>query len=214
MGCEGRDWKGYALEELSAEERSEAGRHLSECAGCREELRRIRATLGALRALPRAELPRPIVFVSETGLTEPWWRRLWMAGPAGGYASAAIFSSALLACAIVAHGWMMRPAAAASINDAALNARVEAAAKTQVAERLPQAVDAALQQRLNARVQPALVEARRELAAQAKRGTAENARLLNEQREADLKSVRYAFERLERRINYAMLASTRSQGGE
>ena len=76
MGCEGQDWKGYALDELSAAERGAAELHLRECAGCREELERVRATLGALRALQAEELPRHIVFVSDRVLPEAWWRRL------------------------------------------------------------------------------------------------------------------------------------------
>ena len=60
----------------------------------------------------------------------------------------------------------------------------------------------------------ALVAAKHELAVEGQRNVSESERRLAAQREADLKAVRYAFERMERRVNFALVASARGQGGE
>jgi len=66
-----------------------------------EDAERLAATLTALRSLPDEEIPRRIAFVSDKVFTPKWWQRF----PAWGFASAA-----LLAGAIVAHGYVQRPA--------------------------------------------------------------------------------------------------------
>jgi primosomal protein N'' len=68
-----------------------------------EDAERLSATLTALRSLPDEEIPRRIAFVSDKVFEPKWWQRF----PAWGFASAAV-----LAGAIVAHGYVQRPEAA------------------------------------------------------------------------------------------------------
>ena len=209
MECARFDWKAYALGELSAVETAEYDRHAGTCGPCRAELGRWQRTIAPLRNLPQAEPPRRIVFVPEPGLdlaaAEPWWRRLWHSGPQLGFASAAV-----LALAIVAHGVLARVPAAPAPTQAQLqslvDARVHEEALKEVNRLLPQAVDQRVRESLN----PTLASMKKQLSQD------EQTRLagFEQRRDADQKAIRYAFERLERRITYATLSSARPQGGE
>ncbi|MDX2268502.1 MAG: hypothetical protein NW208_10385 [Bryobacter sp.] len=103
------DLRDYALGEGTAAEREAMAARLAASAEEREELRRWELTLRAVADLLQEEIPRRIAFVSdpvwEQKVMEPkWWQRLWPAGPQWGFASAAV-----LAMAILAHGWVIRP---------------------------------------------------------------------------------------------------------
>lgn len=97
MSCNDFDWKAYALNELSREERRSAESHASGCSACREELASLRLTLDAMSTLREEELPRRIAFVSgpsfSGGVFEPkWWQQLW--NPT--FASACVVAGAIL----------------------------------------------------------------------------------------------------------------------
>jgi hypothetical protein len=218
MECARFDWKGYALGELSAAETAECDRHVHACERCRVEMGRWQTTVASLRNLPQVEPPRRIVFVPEPGAgsisgssnEDPWWRRMWNSGPQLGFASASV-----LALAILAHGLMARvPAALAPAQSAQMEALIHEAAMKEVDRLLPQAMDAALNramdQRLRTELRPALAGLKQQLAQEEQLHAAG----LEQKRDADLKAIRYAFERLEQRLNYATLSSARPQGGE
>ena len=214
MECARFDWKGYALGELSAAETTDYDRHARTCEPCRAELNRWQVTVQSLRSLPQFEPPRRIVFAPEPVAVEPWWLRVWQSGPQLGFASAAV-----LALAIVAHGLIARvpvtPAPATSAQaEARVEAYVHAAALKEVNRLLPQAVDAALtramDQKLREEIHPALASLKRQFSQDEQLRAAG----IEQKRDADQKAVRYAFERLEQRLNYAMLSSSHVRGGE
>ena len=141
MNCSEIDIKGYFLQELTAAERAVADRHVRECAGCAEELDRLRITESALLALPEEEMPRRLVFAAERPpQPEPsLWRRFWNSGPKLGFASAA-----MLSCAILVHGLTpptpQTPAAAApTVDIAAIEARLEQSFEAKLAAGIAEA---------------------------------------------------------------------------
>jgi len=211
MECTGFDWKGYALGELSASENTEYDRHVRTCGRCQVELARYQATISCLRGIPQVEPPRRIVFAPEPAKREPWWRRMWQSGPQLGFASATV-----LALAIVAHGMLARvpattePAQVARVESVNIDARVQEEAQKQIALRLPQAVDAAVERRFRDEIRPAVANFKAQMV-QADRLRAAG---FEQKRDSDLKTVQYAFTRLEQRLNYAMLSSARPKGGE
>ncbi|MGE5645894.1 MAG: anti-sigma factor family protein [Acidobacteriota bacterium] len=139
MSCSPFDLKDYFFGELSAPERDAISAHLQGCAACREELDRIQLTGVSLRAaVVDEEPPRRIAFVSDNVFKPRWWHSLWNSAPRLGFASAA-----MLAAAIVVHGFAVRPAqqpAATPVDAAAVEARVNA----EVARRVDTAVRAAV----------------------------------------------------------------------
>ncbi len=98
------DLKAFVLGEGSAEERAAARRQIAEDAAAREEFERLELTLTALRGVREEEMPRRIAFVSDPVFEPSFWQRFWSAGPRLAFAGAA-----MLAVAIVAHGYLMRP---------------------------------------------------------------------------------------------------------
>jgi anti-sigma factor RsiW len=106
MNCSPFDLKDYFFGELSAADLTATEVHLKACAACREELARFGETRALLLSVPDEEPPRRIAFVSDKVFEPRWWQRLWASGPQLGFASAA-----LLAAAILVHGFVMRPAA-------------------------------------------------------------------------------------------------------
>ncbi len=122
MNCEQYDWKAYALGELGANERLEAEGHSATCEGCRTELAHVRLTIDTLSALREEEVPRRIAFVSDKVFEPRWWQVFLRPAFAAGL---------VIAAAIVAHGFMMRPAA---VDDAAIQARVDQAVNRAVAD--------------------------------------------------------------------------------
>jgi anti-sigma factor RsiW len=140
MSCSTVDIKAYFLGEMEARDKVQVESHLGACAECREELDRLGVMRTALQALPEEEVPRRIAFVSDKVFEPRWWQTIWRSGPAMGFASAA-----LLAAAILVHGFTRppvivaaAPTVAASVDTAQIDKRIE----QEVAKR----VDAALAQ--------------------------------------------------------------------
>lgn len=123
MNCSSVDLKAYWLGELVQPEKITAEDHLRACAGCREELERLKLTESALLSLPEEEVPQRIAFVSDRVFEPRWFETIWRSGPAMGFASAA-----LLAAAILVHAFarpVQPPAALASLNTTQIEQRVE-----------------------------------------------------------------------------------------
>jgi len=64
----------FIFEELPPQEMTEAKRHLTECANCREQVDRFQNTLTMLQAAPDLEPPRNIVFEFEKPAASRFWR--------------------------------------------------------------------------------------------------------------------------------------------
>ena len=137
MSCTGVDLKAYVLGEVAQREKGTVEDHVRGCQGCREEVERLRLTQTALLALEAEEIPQRIAFVSDRVFEPRWWQTMWRSGPAMGFASAA-----LVAGAIVMHGFSLRPASPAQpgVDAAQIEQRVEA----QVTARLDAAVTKAV----------------------------------------------------------------------
>lgn len=103
----------------------------------REEYHRLEATLAAMRSVPDEEPPRRIAFVSDPVLAPPWWREMF-----SGWPQMAFASSALLALAIVGHGWITRPTPTPEV-------------ATVSAQQIQQIVDQQVEARLKAMAKPA-----------------------------------------------------------
>jgi anti-sigma factor RsiW len=99
------DLKAYLFGELSEEERRRVAAHLEKDPAAQAELSRLEATRAMLGFMQPEELPRRIAFVSDKVFEPTWFQRFFASGAQLGFASAA-----LLALAIVGHGWLSRPA--------------------------------------------------------------------------------------------------------
>jgi anti-sigma factor RsiW len=130
MSCEKYDWKAYALGELTGADAREAEGHTATCEGCREEMAHVRLTLDTLSALREEEVPRRIAFVSDKVFEPKWWQA---------FLKPSFAAACVIAAAILAHGFMMRPAAA---DDAAIQARVDQAVTKAVADVEQRNIDA------------------------------------------------------------------------
>jgi hypothetical protein len=124
MSCSSVDLKAYHLGETAGAEKSSAEDHVRACQSCREELDRLKLTDAALRSLPDEEAPQRIAFVSDKVFEPRWYQTIWRSGPAMGFASAA-----LLAAAIVAHGFSVNgfahPVTTSTVNTAQIEQRIE-----------------------------------------------------------------------------------------
>jgi anti-sigma factor RsiW len=185
MSCSLVDLKAYVVGEVSRQERGAVEDHVRGCQSCREELDRLELTRSALAALEDEEIPRRIAFVSDRVFEPRWWQTMWHSGPAMGFASAA-----LLAAAILVHGFESRPVAMADT--------------AQIEKRIESQVDA--------RVQAAVSQA------QAKQ-SAEFAKVLNatetkfeNQRQSDLATVQQAADYYQRQIGRLEMASNQVSG--
>jgi anti-sigma factor RsiW len=158
MSCSSVDLKGYFLGELTAAERAAVEKHAGACSGCREELERLDSTRVALASLVEEEPPQRIAFVSDKIFEPRWWQTIWRSGPAMGFASAAV-----LAMAILAHGYAQRPAA--PVNTAQMEQRIEQEVNSRLGEAATKAV-AAAEVRQNQRVAQALATAEQRFDAQ------------------------------------------------
>jgi len=148
MNCSPFDLKDYFFGELPVAERSATESHLASCPRCREELARLGDTRALLMSVPDEEPPRRIAFVSDKVFEPRWWQRVWNSGPQLGFAA-----SAMLATAILVHGFALRPAAAtvatqspapivdAKIMQAEIDRRVEAKMATVLADREAQQME-------------------------------------------------------------------------
>jgi anti-sigma factor RsiW len=115
------DLKAYVVGEVTRQGRTEVESHVRGCESCREELDRLNLTRAALVSLEDEEIPRRIAFVSDRVFEPRWWQTMWRSGPTMGFASAA-----LLASAILVHGFEARPAAP-GVDQAQIEQRVKAA---------------------------------------------------------------------------------------
>ena len=100
------DLKAYFFGELPDDERRRVAAHLDTDPAARAELARLEATQSMLGFVQDEELPRRIAFVSDKVFEPTWWQRFWASGAQLGFASAA-----LLALAVLGHGWLSRPTA-------------------------------------------------------------------------------------------------------
>ena len=173
------DLKAYAVDELPKNERGVVEDHVRGCQSCREELDRLNLTRSALASLEDEEIPRRIAFVSDRVFEPRWWQTMWRSGPAMGFAS-----SALLAGAILAHGFA-RPVAPAP----GPVAQVDAA-------QIEQRVEAQVNSRLNSRVDVAVAKAVNEVQAKQAAELAQVVRAAEVQRKADLATIQQAAELL------------------
>jgi hypothetical protein len=136
MNCSSVDLKAYLFGEAAEGEKRAAAEHVRDCAGCSEELERLRLTHLAMMSLRDEEPPRRIAFVSDRVFEPRWWQRAWRSGPAMVFASAA-----LIACAILAQAYV-RPAAPspAAVDTAALEQRVTSGVAARLNGAVTQAV--------------------------------------------------------------------------
>lgn len=184
MTCQDFDWKGFALDEITAPDRRRMEEHLLTCAACGEELEAVRLTMTAMKRLPVLAVPRRISFVSDPVFEPSWWQRFLSSGPKLGFASAAMLSMAILA-----HGVVTRPEVV----------RVPAAAPVQqVAEQAPPRVSAD--------------EIRAQVIAEVSAKLTEQEKKAEERRQADLTEVKSAFDTMQKRMNNIYLSAARYGG--
>src|SRR5579862_7055200 len=127
MSCSIDNLKALVVGEMTRQEQGVVEDHVHGCQSCREELNRLNLTRAALASIEDEEIPRRIAFVSDRVFEPRWWQTIWYSGPVMGFASAA-----LLAAAILVHGFEARPVVvdAAQIEkqvESKLNERVQAA---------------------------------------------------------------------------------------
>jgi len=102
------DLKAYLFGELAEDERRRVAAQLEKDPALMAEYARLEQTQAMLGFVQDEELPRRIAFVSDKVFEPSWWQRFLASGPQLGFASAA-----LLALAMVGHGWLSRPVAPA-----------------------------------------------------------------------------------------------------
>lgn len=162
MSCSPFDLRDYILKELPEAERRQMEAHVRGCAGCREEVERLRLTEAALFALRDEEIPQRIAFVSDKIFEPSPWRRAWAGFWSStarlGFASAAMLSIALIVFSLArTAGTPAGPASArvappaitqpASVSDAEIQQRIQTAVDQAVA-----ASEARLQKSFDQRV--------------------------------------------------------------
>jgi anti-sigma factor RsiW len=143
MNCSSIDLKAYLVGEMAQRDKSLVEDHVRTCQSCREERERLRIAYSALMSLADEEVPQRIAFVSDKVFEPRWWQRIWRSGPAMGFAAASV-----LAAAILVHGFTRPagvPAAAASVDTAQIEQRVE----REVNARVQSAVNAAVTKAIN-----------------------------------------------------------------
>ncbi len=157
------DLNAYALGEATPAERDAAAVLLSQSFEAREDFERLQLTLAALSGIREEEMPRRIAFVSDPVFEPSWWQRFFSSAPKLGFAGAS-----LLAAAITAHGFLLRPVPQqaalpiAAIRQADVDAAVGAAVGAAVAKAVSaavQTVDARADARVHQQVQVALSDA-------------------------------------------------------
>ena len=153
------DLNAYALGETTPAERDAAAVLLSQSFEAREDFERLQLTLAALSGIREEEMPRRIAFVSDPVFEPSWWQRFFSSAPKLGFAGAS-----LLAAAITAHGFLLRPVPQpvalpiAAISQADVDAAVGAAVAKAVSTAV-QTVDARADARVHQQVQVALSDA-------------------------------------------------------
>jgi anti-sigma factor RsiW len=182
MSCE-VDLKAYVVGEVSRQQQGAVENHVRGCQGCREELDRLNLTRSLLASLEDEEIPRRIAFVSD-GVFEPrWWQTMWRSGPAMGFASAA-----LLAVAILVHGFERTP----GVDTAQIEKQVES--------------------RVGARVQAAVNAAQAKQSAEFAKVLNATETRYETQRKSDLATVQQAAEYYEKQMARFEVASNQGSG--
>lgn len=173
------DWKSYVLGELAASARREAEQHAAACHACQEELAELRVTLDAMATLREEEVPRRIAFVSDKVFEPKWWQSFLR--PSFG-------AAAVVAGAILAHGFMRPAAPVASVDAAAIEARVTAAMQEKIADEVNRRVAAQLSGAVDQAVTKAVADTQKrddqrtvQMLAAAERRYSESADILNKQ---------------------------------
>jgi len=144
------DWKAYALGELDASARREAEQHASTCSACQEELAGLRVTLDAMATLREEEVPRRIAFVSDKVFEPKWWQA---------FLHPSFGAAAVVAAAILAHGFMRPAAPVATVDAAAIEARVTASVQQAVQEKVAEEVNRRVAAQLSGAVEQAVNKA-------------------------------------------------------
>lgn len=190
MSCSPFDLRDYYFKELAEHDRRLMEAHVKTCAGCREELERLRGVETALLTLPDEEIPQRIGFVSDPvfqpSALRRWWDALWGSAARLGFASAAMLSIALVVFALT------RPAPPASAPAPAIDRT---------------ALEADFTKRLNDAVQKAVAASEDRQARQTQEllATAEKREAL--EREAVMVRVQEYLEVEKKRMNRMILAS-------
>lgn len=197
MSCPEFDWKAYMLGELSPADQTRAREHAAVCPACAEHLDRLQITRAVLLAVPEAEMPRRIAFVSDKVFEPTWWQRFWASAPRLGFASAAMLSIAILVSAFT------RPAPAPVPAPAQPDrAQVAALVEQELQRRIPAAVEAAV----------SAASLRNE--EQTKKLLASAERRLEFEHKAEMLAVQDNLTILRRRLNQAYMASNAPGGSE
>ena len=142
MSCSPFDVRDYFLQELTNPQQLQVEAHLKTCAGCREEVERLRSTELALFALRDEEIPQRIGFVSDK-IFEPSPARRWLAAFWGSTARLGFASAAMLSVAIAFSAWHRIPAPATG-STAAVSTAVVAQTQTLTPEEIDQRVQQAV----------------------------------------------------------------------
>ena len=188
MSCSSVDLKAYALGEAAQREQSSVEDHVRGCEGCRDELERLRVTHSALMTLEEEEIPQRIAFVSDKVFEPRWWQTIWRSGPAMGFASAA-----MLAAAILAHGFAVRPVAAP----------VQAAVDT---KQIEQIIEREVNARLDAKVASAVKDSEARQSREFEQVLAAREKTFEKKRQDDLAVAQQAARYFEQQTARLMVA--------
>jgi hypothetical protein len=134
------DWKAYVLGEMEAAARRDAEMHAAACSSCQDELGGVRVTLNTLSTLREEEVPRRIAFVSDKVFEPKWWQMFLRPSFAAG---------AVVAAAILAHGFMRPATVVGGADAAAIEARVSAEVEQRVQGKFAAQMNTAVEQAVN-----------------------------------------------------------------
>jgi hypothetical protein len=190
MSCSPFDLRDFLFGELAESERRQVDLHVRSCAGCHEDLERLRVTHSTLLVLRDEEVPQRIGFVSDK-VFEPSparraWQAFWGSSAKLGFASAAMLSAALVVLAF------FRPIVAAP-------AVVPVGGTAKIEEQVSQRVAAAVEKAVTDSEARQTRKTAELLAAAEKR--------YEQQRTADMEKVADEVSYLRKRYNVMMLAS-------
>ncbi|MGP8247204.1 MAG: anti-sigma factor family protein [Bryobacteraceae bacterium] len=144
MSCSPFDLKEYFLRELNPADSGRVEAHLKSCAGCREEMDRLRLTEAALSSLREEEIPQRIAFVSDQ-VFEPsplrrWWGAFWDSSARLGFAAAAMLSGAILISAFTRPAPVMNLPAPAHSTQVSMQSSAQTFSGAEIDRRIQQVV--------------------------------------------------------------------------
>lgn len=176
-----------------------------------EELNRLLQLREALLTLADEEPPRRTVLVAPAADRMPWWRSLLGFGtPGWGFAGAMA-----LAAAILAHGWLMRPASPVlqvAGNLAGSGAPTATGAITLSEAQIEARVNAAVDQRLGSLLQQVRAELKTEHQREAQRLVAAAEERLQQQHDAEMFQMREAVTFIQKKYGRQMVANVAFAG--